>query len=121
MTTMQKQETTETRPERMARRTALVPPVDVLENREEFLIRADFPGVRQEDVDVQFEKNTLALVGRFSARGDDALDHEWTRTFVMPGGVDAAKIAAELKDGVLTVHLPKQESLKPRQIPVRTA
>lgn len=121
MTEMIKREAAETYPEKLARRTALMPPVDVLENREEFLIRADFPGVKQENVDVKFEKNALSLTGAFCTTGKGDLDAEWARSFVLPGGVDGTKIAAELKDGVLTIHLPKQESLKPRQIPVRSA
>lgn len=98
--------------------TTLPPPVDVYENRDAFLIHADFPGVEQKDVDVRFEKNTLTLEGRFE-RDDHA--YAWARSFVMPGGIDGEKITASLKDGVLSVQLPKQESLKPRQIQVRSA
>jgi HSP20 family molecular chaperone IbpA len=47
-------------------------------------------------------------------------DCEYRRRFAVPGGIDAAKISAELKDGVLRLHLPKSDALKPRQIAVRS-
>jgi HSP20 family protein len=115
---IQKPESQTTKAERLAPRTTLTPPVDVLENKDVFLIRADFPGVEQQDVDIRFEKNTLTLQGPFK-QGNHA--YLWARSFVLPGGIDADKIQAQLKDGVLAVTLPKQESLKPRQIPVRAA
>ena len=101
-----------------ARRT-LAAPADVLESKDNFLIRADFPGVAQQDVEVRFDKNTLHLAGTFTpVRNGEAL--AWARSFVLPGGIDPDGITAELKDGVLSVTLPKQEALKPRQIQVRT-
>jgi len=96
----------------------LTPAVDVLESKDGYLIRADVPGVAQDGFTVNFEKNTLALEGRFD-QGRNTF--AWARSFVLPGGVDADKISAELKDGVLSVTLPKQERLKPRQINIRMA
>jgi HSP20 family molecular chaperone IbpA len=111
-------ENTANRPERLSQRPAYLAPVDVLENREEYLILADFPGVKNDDVDIRFDKNELSLSGRVPG-SKLAREFDWTRTFVVPGGVDPEKISAELKDGVLTVKLPKKESVKPRQIAVR--
>jgi HSP20 family molecular chaperone IbpA len=101
----------------------LVPPVDVFETQDELLIHADFPGVPPDGVDVRFEKNQLTLVGHAQEPlpGGKNQPFDWQRTFVLPGGVDPDKISAELRDGTLTVRLPKRESLKPRQIHVRSA
>lgn len=108
--------------ERIQQRQALTPAVDVFENAEELLILADFPAVKQEDVDVRFEKNTLSLRGTARSvhpRTGQEVAFDWVRSFALPGGVNAEKIAAELKNGVLRVTLPKHDSLKPRQISVR--
>lgn len=117
-----KPETTqlENTPERLSPVRTLAAPVDVFENKDNFLIHADFPGVEQKDVEVRFEKNTLNLQGTFQ-EGRNGPRLMWARSFVLPGGIDAEKINAELKDGVLKVTLPKQEALKPRQIQVRAA
>jgi HSP20 family molecular chaperone IbpA len=107
--------------ERVALRPSHTPPVDIFENAEDLLLVADFPGVRQEDVDIRFEKNQLYLRGHVSwpAASKAEIDFDWTRTFVLPAGVNANAINAELKHGVLRVRLPKHESLKQRQIAVR--
>jgi HSP20 family protein len=96
---------------------AITPRVDVLETENEFLILADVPGVRPGDVDVRFEKGELALHGRRPAGGalDAAVYH---RSFAVADTVAADKISAELKAGVLTIHLPKVEAVKPRRIAV---
>jgi HSP20 family molecular chaperone IbpA len=112
-------------PERMQERPAAPPPVDVYENRDEILVIADVPGVPNDAVSIRLEKEQLSLHARRGdrARGDlvsgRALLADWSRTFVVPRGIDAEKISAELKDGVLTIHLPKSEAVKPRQITVR--
>jgi HSP20 family protein len=95
-----------------------VPPrVDVLETENEFLILADVPGVRPEDVDVRFEKGELALHGRRAAgRGFESAAYH--RSFAVADTVAADKITAELKSGVLAIHLPKVEAVKPRRIAV---
>jgi len=108
-----------------AERPRVAPPVDVFENADEILLHADMPGVETKDLDIAFDRGELTL----SARREDgsqgtALRSEFRpfdyyRRFAVPPGVDAAKIRAELKHGVLQLHLPKSEALKPRQIPIR--
>jgi len=108
--------------ERIQQRQTLTPAVDVFENAEELLILADFPAVKQEGVDIRFEKNTLNLRGTAQTvhpRTGAEVTFDWVRSFAIPGGVNAEKITAELKHGVLRVTLPKHDSVRPRQITVR--
>jgi HSP20 family protein len=102
------------------------PRVDILENENEINIFADMPGVRSEDADIRFENGELTLHGRCSPRQEVAnyLAAEYGigdfyRVFTINESIDADKITAELKNGVLTVHLPKSEAVKPRRIAVK--
>jgi len=105
---------------------AVTPPVDVLETEDEFLVLADMPGVKPEDVDVRFEKGELTVHGRrttanpekeFAVREYEATGYH--RAFVVAETVAADRITADLKGGVLTVRLPKVEAVKPKKITVR--
>ena len=109
-----------------ARTVTVTPRVDVLETEDEFLLLADLPGVKPEEVDIRFEKGELTLHGRRPAAhvGKDAAMREYEatsyqRTFAVADTVAADKISAELKNGVLTVRLPKVEAVKPKKITVR--
>jgi HSP20 family protein len=109
-----------------ARTVALTPRVDVLETEDEILVFADMPGVTAEDVDVRFENGELAVHGRRAASHPDkaraAREFEVTgffRSFRVTEQIAADRIAAELKHGVLTLHLPKVEAVKPRRIAVK--
>ncbi len=104
------------------------PRVDILETEEELTLFVDMPGVKPEDVDVRFENGELHLHGRVAPRlphaGWLAAEYgvgDFCRMFTVSEAVDADKIAAELKDGVLTVHLPKSAAVKPRRIAVQGA
>src|SRR5260370_12924712 len=106
--------------------TTFTPRVDIIETPEELLLYADLPGVRSEDVDVRFENGELILHGKCPPRHQPAnfLRNEFEvgdfcRVFTLNESIDAEKIVAELKQGVLTVHLPKSEALKPRKITVK--
>jgi HSP20 family protein len=102
------------------------PRVDVFETEDALLLYADVPGVRPDDVDVRFERGELTLHGRCAPPAVDA-ERVWTeygvgdyhRAFTIHEQVDAANITAELKHGVLTVRLPKAESVKPKKITVK--
>lgn len=99
------------------RAVAMNPRVDVLETENEFLILADVPGVKPEDVDIRFEKGEVALHGRRPGATDfDAIAYH--RSFAVADSVAADKITADLKAGVLTVRLPKVEAVKPKRIAV---
>jgi HSP20 family molecular chaperone IbpA len=108
--------------ETMHQRPSVAPAVDIYENASELLVVADLPGVAQSGLAIHLDKGKLTLEGRRPKGLDDA-DTGWDfrRTFVIPRSVDVEGIAAELKNGVVTVHLPKLAEAKPRQIPIRTS
>jgi HSP20 family protein len=102
------------------------PRVDIRETEEESLLLADLPGVKPEDVDVRFDNGELIIDGRCAPRhpGANYLLSEYAvgdfyRAFTISEQIDWQKISAELKNGVLTVHLPKAETVKPRKITVK--
>ena len=105
-------------PEKMAQRAAVAPAVDIFENKEQLLIVADLPGVAKEDLSIHFDKGHLTLEGRLTNFAPDEEPFDYRRTFVIPQGVDAEKISANLQGGVLRVTLPKPAAMKPRQIAV---
>jgi HSP20 family protein len=96
------------------RTLTLTPRVDVLETDDEIVVLADFPGVEPADVDIRFENGELAVHGR---RANGAASY--FRNFRITEQVAADKIEAELKQGVLTLRLPKVEAIKPRRIAVK--
>lgn len=89
-------------------------PLDVFENDKEFLLLADLPGVPQAGADVTLDKDRLVIQAT-------APNRRYRRELVVPPSVDAENVTADMKAGVLTVHLPKRAPYQPRQIPVRTA
>ena len=105
-------------PEKMAQRATVAPAVDIFENKDELLILADLPGVQKEDLAIQFDKGHLTLEGRLREFGPDEEPFDYRRTFVVPQGIDAEKIAAKLRNGVLELDLPKVAAARPRKIEV---
>jgi HSP20 family protein len=101
------------------------PRVDILETADELLLFVDLPGVTPGDVDIKFENGEMALTGRRPAKraGRPWLweydTGSFNRTFRVTETIAGDKIHAELKDGVLTVHLPKVDAAKPRRIAVK--
>jgi HSP20 family molecular chaperone IbpA len=113
--------------EQLDRRPVVAPPVDIYENRDEILVLADVPGARTDGVTVRLDKNELYLHARREdaetgspvLRGTRAADY--SRTFIVPRGIDAEKITARMTGGVLRIHLPKSDAVKPRKIEVRAS
>lgn len=108
-------------------RRVVAPPVDVFENADEVLIVADVPGVTDENIDLKVENDTLTLEAKRAATKDEhpALAREFeeldfSASFRIPAGIDAAAVSAESKNGTLTVRLPKAAAAKPRKITVRS-
>lgn len=102
------------------------PNVDILEKPDELVVLADVPGTSPEGIDIDFDNGELTIHARVPPRNQDAefLLREYGvgdyyRTFRVSEAIDASRITAEYADGVLTLHLPKAEALKPRKIPVR--
>ena len=105
--------------------------MDIFENaKQELVLKAELPDMKREDIQVVFENNTLTLKGE--RKFEDKIQQEqfhrveraygtFSRSFSLPSTVDASKIAAEYKNGVLTVTLPFREEAKPRTINVEVA
>jgi HSP20 family protein len=109
-----------------ARAVTVSPRADVLETSDEFLLLADMPGVTPGDLDIRFENGELTLHGRRTAGHSGQARAVWEyevtnyfRTFRLTDDIAADRIEAGLKNGVLTLHLPKAESVKPRRIAVK--
>ncbi|MCG8552109.1 MAG: Hsp20/alpha crystallin family protein [Desulfobacterales bacterium] len=107
-------------------RTA-TPSVDIYENENEILLFADMPGVHKDDVTVNIENGKLSIFGvrRLDRQGastwEEFVDVEYVRSFSIPQAINVEDVEAKLKDGVLTLHLPKSEAAKPRQIEIKAA
>lgn len=104
------------------------PNVDILERAEELVVLADVPGARGDDIDLDFEDGTLTIHAKVEPRQAEDTEYlvqeygvgDYYRTFRVSEAIDASKITAEYADGVLTLHLPKAESTKPRKIDVKS-
>ena len=112
--------------ERMRGGVTYNPRVDIQETADELLLRADLPGVAPEDLNIHYENKELTIEGKVRPRqtGVQFLYTEYgigdfCRVFTIGEIINAEKIAAEMKNGVLTVHLPKTDALKPRRIQVK--
>lgn len=106
-----------------------VPSVDIVEKENELLLLADIPGVRADDLEIRFERGELAIHGRVKPRqSSEQMDYmlceygigDFYRVFQVGETIDSNRIEAEVKDGVLTLHLPKTEQAVPRKITVKT-
>jgi len=102
------------------------PQVDILEKGDELVVLADVPGATGEEIDVDFEDGTLTIHAKVAPRQEERMEYlvreygvgDYYRTFHVSEAIDASKITAEYADGMLTLHLPKAESTKPRKIDV---
>ena len=107
---------------------AWAPAVDIFETTaHEYVIKAELPEMKREDISVTFEQNVLTLSGerKASFEADNGSYHRseraqgrFTRSFTLPPTVDGTRISATYKDGVLTVRVPQREEAKPKQITV---
>lgn len=102
--------------------------VDILEDNEQVVLKAELPGVNPKEVDIRLEDNVLTISGEKKLEHEDKKENyirveryygKFSRAFTLPPYVDASKISAEYKDGILTVTLPKRPETKPRQIEIK--
>jgi HSP20 family protein len=110
---------------------AWVPPVDIYQNGDhEVVLKAELPDMTREDIDITIDKGTLAIKGEKKLASEMREDQfhrlersygTFSRSFSLPPSVDASRISADYKSGVLTVRLPLREDAKPRQIKVDVA
>ncbi len=102
------------------------PPVDVVENSDDYVVLCELPGIAKDDLDISIANNVLTIKGEKKAPKDNRKAYKqeswhgtFQRTLSLPAGVESAKdLSAELKDGVLRLTLPKREESKPKQIAV---
>jgi HSP20 family protein len=106
------------------------PLVDISEDDKEYLIKAELPEVKKEDVKVTAQEGTLTIMGerKFEKEEKGKKYHRIERTygsfgrsFSLPDDASPTKVSAEFKDGVLTVHLVKDEKAKPQQVEVKVS
>ena len=124
---IEKQDAVATVPERTRSTQAFVPNVDIIEKDDELTLLADVPGVRSDDIELDFENGTLTVHGAVPPRQPDGTNYllreygtgDFHRSFQVSETIDAERISAELSNGVLTLHLPKVEAAKPRKISVQ--
>lgn len=108
-------------------RGSWMPPVDVAEEGDKLILRAELPGLKEEDIEIEFENGVLTLKGErsFEAEKSERNYHriersygKFVRSFNLPRSVDADGIQASYDSGVLEIVIPKREEAKPRQIKV---
>jgi HSP20 family protein len=127
MTVERQAQPTEVTAERTRNRATYSPNVDILETADELTVLADMPGLRPEDVEIQFENGTLTICGNVADRQNENTRFlrreygvgDYFRSFQVSEVVDSDNIAAEYVDGVLTLHLPKVAQARPRRIEVQ--
>lgn len=119
------------RDEDVTSRGTWIPPVDIYETAgRDLVLKAELPDMSREDIEVTVEHNTLRISGTKKTLADVKEEHyrriernygAFSRSFTLPNTVDATKVSAEYKNGVLTVTLPFKEEAKPRTIDVAVA
>jgi HSP20 family protein len=115
--------------ESLSRPGTWVPAFEVKEANDAFVFKADVPGLKEEDLEISLTGNRLTVSGK---RDDERRDENeryfayersygtFTRTFTLPDGVDSDHVGAELKDGVLTLTLPKRPEIQPKKIQLKS-
>ena len=106
---------------------AAFPAVDVRETDAEYLMEVELPGLSEKDVEVKLDNNLLTLSSRKDEKKEEKNNGyvlrerrsaRFSRSFVLPEGVDRERIAAEYRNGVLTITVPQKPEVRPREIPV---
>jgi HSP20 family protein len=109
---------------------AWTPAVDIVENDNNLVLKAELPGVDPKDVEVRVEDNTLYLKGERKFEKDVKEENyyriersygSFARTFTLPGSIDSEKVDANCQDGVLTLTIPKREEAKPKTIKINVS
>jgi HSP20 family protein len=104
-----------------------LPPMDLVETGDHFVLRADLPGLSEEDVNIEVEDNVLTVSGERKAEHETTKEGyhrverafgSFSRSLTLPEGVDAEQVAASFDRGVLEIRIPKPEQRKPRKISI---
>jgi HSP20 family protein len=105
------------------------PPVDIFEDKDKYILKAELPGMNKEDIDVTLDGTTLTISGERKHQEEKSEGESYRaerffgrfqRSVTLPAPVEGDKIEATYKDGVLSITLPKSEEAKPKQIQVKT-
>lgn len=120
-------ETPVTRVERPSQRREFIPACDIVESKEDVKLFIDMPGVKSESVELDLENGALTITARVEDRVPADMNFllreygigDFRRSFNIGEGIDANEISAALRNGVLTVTLPKSEAIRPRKIEVK--
>ncbi|MBT3176615.1 MAG: Hsp20/alpha crystallin family protein [Desulfobacula sp.] len=105
----------------------VTPAVDTYESKDEIMLRIDMPGIEKKDLTINIDNGVLSISGlrKLVIMGTSLMeefgDVEYKRSFSIPQTINVERVEAELKDGVLNLHLPKSEAAKPRLIEIKTA
>ena len=104
-----------------------MPPMDLVETEDQFVLRADLPGLSEEDVNIEVEDNVLTVSGERKAEQAESKEGyhrierafgSFSRSLTLPEGIDADAVTANFDRGVLEVRIPKPEQRKPRKISI---
>lgn len=107
---------------------AWAPALDVYEDADNLIVRAELPGMKKEDIEISLHDNVITVSGERKnekkyeggkTSREERFFGRFTRSIALPKQVDSARVKATYKDGLLTVHLPKTEEAKPRQIQIQ--
>jgi HSP20 family protein len=107
-----------------------VPAMDLVENEHDFVLRADLPGIDQQDVKIELQDNVLTISGERKAEHEERKQGyyrlerssgSFSRTLTLPDGVDPSAVTASFDKGVLEVHVPKPEARKPHKVEIKAA
>jgi HSP20 family protein len=107
-----------------------IPPMDLAETDDHFVLRADLPGMTESDVNIELEDNVLTVSGERKAEHEEKSEGyyrverafgSFSRSLTLPKGVDPEAVSAKFANGVLEVRVPKPEQRKPRKITIGTA
>ena len=105
-----------------------IPAIDLVETEDDFVLKADLPGLKEEDVSIEVEENVLTVSGERKAEHEDKREGyvrversygSFRRSLTLPKGVDAEAVTANFDNGVLEVHIPKPEERKPRRVAIQ--
>jgi HSP20 family protein len=105
-----------------------IPAMDLVESGDEYVLRADLPGLTEEDVNIEFEDNVLTISGERRAEREERKggyyrversSGKFSRALTLPEGVDPEAVVASFENGVLDVRIPKPEQRKPHKVAIR--
>ena len=94
------------------------PALDLYQNNDNVIARVELPGMRKEDIEISLQDGMLTIAGERKSEGTERYVGKFRRSVSLPTQVDANKVAATYRDGILTITLPKAEEAKPKQIQV---